>query len=199
MLLSEREKLFSRTEKTVSIGITEGGVPRTVVHVPWESTAHAFNMRTPNVYLSPEDVADGEILAKLCTFRVIGCYIWVPLSEYSFLSAYTGLEDLYIEQGWSITNLDFLTPLTSCRMLFLEGASLKNLDTILAMRRANPGIFSCFRCLALHACRVEDLSAFREDHPPFSELLLFSPKGEEDASRWNIVSARTKRFFEYEK
>ena len=87
MLLSEREKLFNRTEKTVSIGITAGGVPRTVVHVPWESTAHAFNMRTPNVYLSPEDVADGEILAKLCTFRVIGCYIWVPLSEYSFLSA----------------------------------------------------------------------------------------------------------------
>ena len=72
MIESERNKLENRESEYLSIGITQGGVPRTTIGIPWEATAHAFNMRTPNVYLSPEDIQDEEIMGQLESYKVIG-------------------------------------------------------------------------------------------------------------------------------
>ena len=86
MLESERNKLNNRESEYLSIGITQGGVPRVTIGVPWEATAHAFNMRTPNVYLSPEDLQDEEVMVLIESYKVIGCYIWAPLTDYGFLA-----------------------------------------------------------------------------------------------------------------
>lgn len=64
MIKSERDKLNNRDSEYLSIGITSDGAPRGSIGVSWEKTAHAFNMRTPNVYLSPEDLRDEEMRWK---------------------------------------------------------------------------------------------------------------------------------------
>ena len=60
MIESENKKLLERNNEYLSIGITEGGQARDITHVPWERTAHAFNMKVPGVYLSPEDLSDED-------------------------------------------------------------------------------------------------------------------------------------------
>lgn len=88
MQKNERIKLDEYNKKRISIGITENGVRRNSGYVPWENTGHAFNMRTPNVYFEESDFSDTHILSRLNELEVIGCYIFAPLKDYSFLSNY---------------------------------------------------------------------------------------------------------------
>lgn len=198
MIESEREKLSNRTSEYLSIGITNGGVPRMTVGVPWESTTYAFNMRPPKVYLSPEDLNDEEIMRLLTSYKVIGCYIWAPLDDYSFLARFKDLEDLNIKNGDAIRDLEFLTELQECRMLYLQNAKLKNLDVILSVKKNSQAVFGCLRCIGLDNCEVEDLSAFESEDVHFSEFLIWNPKGRNERDRWRVVSASTRRYYEFE-
>ena len=91
MTESQREKLNSYPSKYLSIGITEDGEPRFFGWVPWDSMADAFNMRTPQVFFSPEDLTDEAIWTELSRFHINGCYIYCPLTDYSFLERLTEL------------------------------------------------------------------------------------------------------------
>jgi len=122
MLSTEREKLFSYEEKFISIGITRSGNPLGAISVPWESTANAFGMRLPNVYITPDDLADEEIMQAIRSKEVVGCYVFTALTDYSFLSTFTELTDLNIYNGKAIKKLDFLLPLKKCRYFFLGDA-----------------------------------------------------------------------------
>lgn len=99
MIKAQYDKLKSRSSEYLSIGITSGGEPRNTIGVPWEGTAHAFNMRTPDVYLSPEDLQDEEIMQLLESYKVIGCYIWVALEDYNLLARFKDLQDINIKLG----------------------------------------------------------------------------------------------------
>lgn len=198
MIDSQRDKLKNHTSEYLSIGITSGGVPRNAIGVPWKSTAYAFNMRTPNVYLSPEDIQDEEIMRQLESYKVIGCYIWAPLSDYGFLAHFKDLQDINIKNGDAIKNLDFLSELYACMMLFLQNATLKNLDVIVEMKKNSAAMFGGLRCIGLDNCVVEDLSVFETEKVHFSEFLVWMPKGSNESSRWNAVSAGTRRYFEFE-
>jgi len=197
MIESERNKLENRESEYLSIGITQGGVPRTTIGIPWEATVHAFNMRTPNVYLSPEDIQDEEIMGQLESYKVIGCYIWVPLSDYSFLARFKDLQDINIKNGDAISNLSFLAELYECRMLYLQNAKLKNLDMIVDVKKSSTAMFGCLRCIGLDNCAVEDLSVFEIEKVHFSEFLIWMPEGSNERSRWSVVSAGTRRYFEF--
>lgn len=198
MLQQEREKLWNRESEYLSIGITQGGRPRGSIAVPWIRTGHAFNMRTPNVYLSPQDLLDEEIMAKVCQFRVIGCYIWVPLTDYSFIRRFAALEDLYILRGENIRDLEFLEGLLECDMIFLQDAQLQNLEKIVQLHQQGQGIFHGPRCLCLEGCRVEDMSALLQEGVWFSELLIACPKGSNEQERWEAVDAIDRSYVEYE-
>ena len=197
MIKSQYDKLKSHASEYLSIGITSGGVPRNTIGVPWESTAHAFNMRTPNIYLSPEDIQDEEIMRQLETYKVIGCYIWASLSDYSFLTRFKDLQDINIKKGDTIANLDFLSELFECRMLYLQNANLKNLDVIVGVKKNSTAMFGCLRCIGLDNCVVEDLSVFETDKVHFSEFLIWKPEGSNERTRWSIVSAGIRRYFEF--
>lgn len=197
MIESERNKLENRESEYLSIGITQGGVPRTTIGVPWEATVHAFNMRTPNVYLSPEDIQDEEIMGQLESYKVIGCYIWVPLSDYSFLARFKDLQDINIKNGDAISNLSFLAELYECRMLYLQNAKLKNLDMIVDVKKSSTAMFGCLRCIGLDNCEIEELSVFETEKVHFSEFLIWKPEGTNERDRWNVVSAGTRRYFEF--
>lgn len=197
MIDSQYNKLTRHTSEYLSIGITSGGVPRNSIGVPWEATGHAFNMRTPDVYLSPEDLQDDELVGLLESYKVIGCYIWAPLEDYSFLARFKDLQDINIKNGDAITNLDFLSELYECRMLYLQNASLKNLDVIVEVKKNSTAIFGCLRCIGLDNCEIEELSVFETEKVHFSEFLIWKPEGTNERDRWNVVSAGTRRYFEF--
>ena len=197
MIQSEREKLFREDRGFVSIGVTQGGVPRRRIGIPWEVTAHAYNMRIPNVYIAPEDLQDGEIMEQLRNSNVIGCYIWTPLEDYRFLAEFKQIEDIRICCADALRDLDFLDGLYACDMLFLQNAKLKNLNAIIKAKQAGEKLFGCLRCVGLENCRVEDLSAFETEEVQFSEFLVWQPEGSNEGDRWCVISARTRRYYEY--
>ena len=191
MIESEKKKLLERNNEYLSIGITEGGEPRDVTSVPWERTSHAFNMKIPDVYIFPEDLHDEEMLKTLHGYRVIGCYIYAPLDNYDFLGEFTEIRDLYIECGEGLTDISFINNLCECDMLYLEGASLKNLDQVVEMKKKARGLFGGIRCLGLFGCKIEDVSSLFT--VSFSEFLVWSTG---EAERYKDVPAGTNRYYE---
>lgn len=198
MILETKEKLLNRKSEYLSIGITPEGTPRAMIEIPWEGTAHAFNMRGPNVYLPPEELKDEEVLSLLETYRVIGCYIFTALDDYSFLARFKDLQDIRIENGDNVRDLDFLSGLYECRMLCLENAKLENLNTIVELKKNSKLPFGCLRCVALFNCEVADLSAFASEKLQFSEFLVWRPEGSNEEDRWSGISAGTFRYYEYQ-
>jgi len=197
MITSEMEKLNGRTSEYLSVGITEHGEPKRAISVPWEGTAHAFNMRTPNVYIAPEDLNNDEIMRKILSYKVIGCYIWVPLTDYGFLAKFSDLQDIYIKNGNAICNLDFLSNLYECRMLYLQNANLANLNVLVKVKKTSKTMFGCIRCVGLDNCSVEDLSIFNTEDVHFSEFLIWLPEGSNQRKRWDVVSAGTRKYYEF--
>ena len=197
MIESERNKLINRDSEYLSIGITLGGAHRMSVGVPWQVTAHAFNMRTPDVYISPEDLQDEALMELIQSYKVIGCYIWAPLKDYSFLARFKYLQDINIKNGDAITNLDFLTELYECRMLYLQNAALENLDIIVEVKKNSTAILGGLRCVGLDNCVVKDLSVLKNEKVHFSEFLVWMPEGSNEVSRWDVVSAGKFQYFEF--
>lgn len=198
MLPEENEKLEKLTTEYLGIGITAGGKPRGGIAVPWIRTGHAFNMKTPDVYLAPEDLQDEALLARLASLHVVGCYIFVPLTDYSFMRRFGDLYDVYILRGENVRDLEFLDGLYELSMLFLQDAALKDLVKLVQLQKEGRGILGGLRCLALDGCRVEDISALVQPEVWFSELVITCPKGSKEEDRWAKVDALDREYFEFE-
>ena len=196
MIETERSKLQNKQGNYLSIGITEDGIPKNGISVPWENTGHAFNMKLPDVYISPEDLDDQDIMSELERFTVVGCYVWTLLRNYDFLERFPEIKDLSIRQGENIKDLEFLRSLTECSMLFLENVRIENLDVIIDMKKACRSILSCFRCVGLYNCRINDLSRFEVEDVSFSEFLVWNDRKYQDRKRFGGVSALTYRYYE---
>lgn len=196
MQYEEALKLGDKLGYSVSIGISKDGVPCRSVGVPWEATGHAFNMRIPDVYISPEDLKDERLMGFLMGCKIVGCYISEPLEDYSFLARFKDLEDLNIYRGENVRNLDFLKRLSGLRMLYLEDAVLPDLNVIVALKKKHRGIFSDLRCVGLCNCQVADLSAFESAGISFSEFLIWNPRDRDERARWGVVNAHTRRYYE---
>ena len=197
MLESERQKLLNHSGEYLSIGITDTGEPITVISVPWEMTAHAFNMKMPHVYITPEDLNDTQILEDIARHTVIGCYIFTPLKDYSFLSRFNEIRDLSISYGDNVHDLDFLKGLSDCRMVYIENAKLKDLDTLVKTKKESNSLFGCFSCVGLYNCTVEDLSIFEREKIHFSEFLVwnYNENSKDSQDRYKHVSANTRKYF----
>ena len=198
MLPEERKKLENRTSEYLGIGISQGGVPRGVIGVPWIRSSHAFNMKTPDVFLAPEDLQDEELMAWLESLHVMGCYIFTELPDYGFLRRFRELFNLYILRGSSIQDLGFLEGLEELNMIFLQDEQLKELDMLVRLQKAGKGILGGPRCLALDGCRVEDISALLDPDVWFSELVIICPKGSNEEQRWAPVDAIDRAYVEFD-
>ena len=113
MTESQRQFLREYSKKYLSIGITADGKPRRSVWVPWELTGNAMNMRTPDLYFSPEELQDEALWEELKRFHIVGCYIFCPLDDYGFLYRLTELQDLNIYKGGALRDLRFLRTMPS--------------------------------------------------------------------------------------
>lgn len=196
MQTQQKEKLLSMRGGYLSIGITRDGAPAGCIPVPWEKTAHAYAMKLPDVYLTPGDVSDDSIMDILRESHVVGCYIWTPLEDYRFLSCFTELRDVSIREGDGIRDLEFLRPLTECRLLFLQNAKLQNLDVILEATQKKGGLWRPFSCVALYDCTVEDTSRFAAEEHGFSEFLIWQRGGARGQSDYSAIRANTKRYYD---
>ena len=196
MLEKERKALFERDKDYISIGISEGGVHYGIIPVMWEGTASAFNMRTPDIFIAPEDLLDGEIMERLESFTVYGLYIYAPLDDYGFISCFKSLQDLHIEGARKLNSLDFLAELVDLSMLFIEGASLDNVDLIWDIKTSGKG-FMPYRNIGLYDCDVA--RAPSSEYPPcrFTEFLVWSraENAQRDRELWADVVALTKRYY----
>lgn len=179
MLPSEKEKLFTRDSEFISVGISEEGRSYGSYMIPWSTTANAYKMKTPKVYLSKEDLNNPEIMDKLATFKVQGCYVYCELENYDFLKRFPDITDLTIHQATHLKDLSFLETLTNCRLLFLSKAHLPHIDQVIGKNaQARP------QCVALYDCVVEDISRLKEQNVFFNELVIFNPKNRDERERW---------------
>lgn len=191
MVESQREKLFTRTSEYLNIGITKHGEPRMTISVPWDRTANAFNMRTPDVYFAREDFDDPKIMEYLSNFHVLGCYIFTPLPDYDFLAQFTEIWDMYIEYGGAIQDLSFMRNMREWFMLYIEDAHLKDLNDLFPEDRIKYSLNS--RCMGFYHCQVDDISAMLGKQIYLSELLIWAQEeNPEEKAKWK--AARAGRF-----
>lgn len=194
MIESQREKLRDYPHKYLSIGITPDGKPRFSGWVPWQSMGNAFNMRTPEIFLSPEDLTDEALWSDLSRLTINGCYIYCPLEDYSFLERLTELQDLNIYKGGALRDLHFLRNMEGWFQLHVEDAVLENLDDLFP-NGPRKGIYSY--CVCLSGCTVKDLSALTQEGIYLSELVILAPEGSNDKERWKAVRCGKYTYHEY--
>ena len=193
MTESEKQILRKFPHKTISLGVTEDGHRRSI-HVPWQMGCNAYNMRTPDIWLSPAELSDEDLWAELGRLRVTGIYIFCPLEDYSFLSRLTALQDITIYQGGKLRDLSFLRQMPDWFLLHIEDAVLENLDDLFAAG-ARPGMGS--RNVCLSGCTVADVSALEREDVRLSELLILMPEGRSDRERWERIRCSKFNYFEY--
>lgn len=135
MLESQSEILKKQDKSYLSIGITEDGNPQRVIPVPWQYTSNAYNMRCPTVYLTPGDLEDEALMTELESFQVRGMYIFTPLEDYSFITRFPGLWDIYICRGGGWIDLDFMGKLPEWSMFHLRDAIVPDISPVFTSRR----------------------------------------------------------------
>ena len=192
MTESQRQFLREYSKKYLSIGITADGKPRRSVWVPWELTGNAMNMRTPDLYFSPEELQDEALWEELKRFHIVGCYIFCPLDDYGFLYRLTEIQDLNIYKGGALRDLRFLRTMPEWFQLHVEDAVLTDLNDLFP-DGPRKGILSC--CICLSGCQVADLSAL--ENIRLSELVILMPEGTNDKDRWKTVRCGKYTYHEY--
>ena len=196
MTENQRQRLKDHKSKFLNIGVTKNGEGYDIIGVPWEKTVNAFNMHTPDVYLSSDDLKNEELMNELLEYEVLGFYSWVPLDDYSFLSRFTFLRDISIMHAEGLSDLDFMRELYDCRMLYIEDAKLENIDVLIDLNKRGKGILTSLMCVGLLNCDVEDVSAFERERTDFSEFLVWEYEGKNEKEKWKHVGAITFRYYE---
>ena len=196
MTENQRQRLKDHKSKFLNIGVTKNGEGYDIIGVPWEKTVNAFNMHTPDVYLSSDDLKNEELMNELLEYEVLGFYSWVPLDDYSFLSRFTFLRDISIMHAEGLSDLDFMRELYDCRMIYIEDAKLENIDVLIDLNKRSKGILTSLMCVGLLNCDVEDVSAFERERTDFSEFLVWEYEGKNEKEKWKHVGAITFRYYE---
>lgn len=194
MLESERKRLFDPKTEYINLGITPKGAVYDVTPVMWEKTSTAFNMKTPNLFIAPEDLSCGEIMERIKSLSVYGLYIYTSLEDYGFISQLPDLMDIHIRRANNIKNLDFLRDNAECSMLFISGAKLPDIDIIGEIKRSGRGILP-YRYIGLYDCNIA--SPLNCEGIRFSEFIIWSRSEniESDVKKWRSPAVPEMKFY----
>lgn len=187
MIQAEREKLFSYEKKYLNIGITKDGSPVQAIAIPWTGHSSAYNMRIPDIFLCEEDLYDSAILAQLDTFTILGLYVFCDLETYDVLGRFHDLQDIFLKDARNLRDLSFMNNTPDWFMLFIQGATLPNLNPIL--HPVDPAKMRHSYCLGLYNCQVGDISSLTESDLHFHELLIWGGRDKADYARWKNVKS----------
>lgn len=184
--------MYSWDINYLSIGITKHGQRVFFIPIPWVQTAHAYNMKVPDVFIAPEDLCDHELMEKIMSFHIVGCYVLTSLDDYSFLANLKEARDIFIAEAINLNNLSFLSTLGEWKMLFIEGAHLKDLEPIYQSSEIER-MWPAF-CLCFANCEVDDTSALNKmSH--ISELIVMGVDDDDERAKWKDILARTYRYY----
>lgn len=140
-------------------------------------------MKTPRITLAVEDLQDETIMADVKKCRVLGCYIMIPLEDYSFVQQFHELRDLFILYGKNIRDLSFVQDMPELFLFYLEDAKLTDIRPLIDNCRLSnslPGMRFGF-----YHCEIQDTSAMKDADFMISELLIWPPEGQTDTKeRW---------------
>lgn len=194
MVQEDYNKLMLAAENgaNMSIAINSDGKSVKSGFIPWERTASFFNMNTPKITIAASDLQNKAIVDTLMKCVLTGCYIYVPLSDYSFLADFENLKDIFICHGENIRNLLFLQKMKKLFMFYLEDASLPDLKPLIDV--CNVGESGPGKCFGFCRCKIEDTSSLSEANFILSELLVWPIEGD-DCTRWK--SGRKPGIFKY--
>lgn len=170
--------------ETMSIAINGDGHPVRGGFVPWEKTAHAYNMKKPKLTVSRDDLRNAAVMDVLRRCRLVGCYIFDPLEDYGFLADFSDVQDLFILHAGAMRDLSFLRSFTGLSMFYLHDARIPDLRPLaeaLAGQKSAGGI-----CLGFSDCRIGDVSALTAAGLMLSELLVWPAEGDL-RERWAAV------------
>lgn len=195
MLDTQKEILKKTNNDYLSIGITLNGEPYGPIAVPWEHTASAFNMKTPNVYLTEQDLKDPEIRGILEKHHIVGCYIFDALEDYSFIAEFKELRDVFIMNGGGITDISFMKDLKEWFMFYIEEAKLQNLEPLFSKDNKRVGIYPY--CVGFGGCEIDDITALEDREIYLSELVVLCPEGTNHRERWQNIRCGTYSYYEY--
>ncbi len=196
MSISKKKEIFENlNSEYLSIGITASGEPYGPLAVPWDNMANAFNMKTPQVYLSAEDIKDPEILEILKEYEILGCYIFDALDDYSFIADFKDLRDVFIMNGENITDISFMKDLKEWFMFYIENARIPNLEPLFPKEK-KLGILPY--CIGFGGCEIKDISALENPEIYLSELVVLCPKGSNNRERWRNIRCGHYGYYEYE-
>jgi len=166
---SQWEIFENSDKKYLSIGITPDGGRPPYIPVPWERTASAFNMKIPSFYLEPCDLEDEELMIQLESAHIIGMYILVPLEDYSFISRFPHLWDVYICRGGGKIDLSFVHDLKEWKMFYIRDAVIPDISPLFPPK--DPRKFD-FHQVCLTNYRIGDDDESLDAYPTISELLV---------------------------
>ena len=194
MLEDQYRQLMQAAEEQawMSIAVRETEAPIRALGIPWERTVTAFNMRKPKLALAKDDLRDPEILDALRRCRLVGCYVFVPLDDYAFLSAFSQMQDLVLLHAGAVKDLSFLRHMPELFLFYLTEADIPDLEPLISIcneGRSGPG-----KCFGFRNCRVADTSALREIRFFLSELLIWPAEGD-SRERWDLTRASVFRFY----
>lgn len=176
-------KAYAAEKEYISIAINKDGSPVRGGFIPWEKTVSAFNMKTPKVTISVDDLHNEEIMQEISECKMKGCYILTPLSDYSFLSDYHEISDIFIRYGENIKDLSFIKDMPELFMFYLENASLHDIAPLIA--NCNNSASLPGKCFGFYHCDIEDVSAMKDVGFIISELLIWVKSGQSDnRERW---------------
>ena len=140
-------------------------------------------MKTPDIILTVEDLFNDVIIYELSCCHIIGVYIFTPLKDYSFLSQFTEVRDLFILHAESIDELSFVQNMPDLYMFYIESANLPDLDPLIETYNSGNHINSARFGFAF--CDIADTSALQRVKYPISELLIWCEKNKvELRDRW---------------
>ena len=193
MTESQRKKFTEYDKPYICIGICNQG-ERHAIEIPWRSHAGVMNMKTPSVYFEEADLHDPEIMARLNSLQILGCYIFHELKDYSFLAnrGFHYLRDLYIRKGKNFESLVFTYGKNDLMMLLLEDMHLPSLEGIpeqfLFSKICHNPIY-----LALVNCQIENIECLCSNEVLLSELVVV---GTNEEQRWKQVPAMQYSYYE---
>lgn len=188
-------KQLEREEKYTSIGISADGSSQWPMEIPWQHMADAFNMKTPRIFLTADEIYEPEVLEKLKEHVVVGCYIFVPLEDYSFLNELPDLWDVHIEHAENLKDISFLEHCPECFMVHIEEAHIPSFDPMFSQK---PSKRMPAMCLCLVDCKVDNNDALYGEGVYFSEVVIINPNGTNDRERWEKVRAGEFVYYEYD-
>lgn len=193
MIQIERDKLYSCKKKYLSIGITKTGEPLNAIAIPWSLHSSAFNMRTPDIFLCEEDLYDGEILFQLKSFTILGLYVFCALKDYNVLGNFSDLQDISLKEAHNMRDLSFMANMSDWFMLFIQGASLPNLDPLMHTEGFKENRHSY--CLGLYDCHIKDTSSLINSNLHLYELLIWNKWSKFENERWRKANALVYHYY----